>query len=209
MRDDELAGRAAMTPSRPVVRRRLARVVTEVLAPTPVVAVLLLVIAWHAAPTPAGLAWGLLTALFASALPFLYVLRGVRRQHLTDHHVGQREQRARPLAVAIGSLAVLLAILLTGGAPRELVAAVVAITASLVSGTLITLAWKISGHAGVVAGTVVMFAIAIGPALLALLPLVALVGWARVEVGDHTPAQVVAGAALGAVIGGLVFALLR
>ncbi|HET8628982.1 MAG TPA: phosphatase PAP2 family protein [Thermomicrobiales bacterium] len=209
MRDDGLAGRAAVTHSRSAALLRLARVVTEVLAPAPVVAVLLLIIAWHAAPTPAGLAWGLVTALVASALPFLYVLRGVRRQRLTDRHVGRREQRARPLAVAIASLAVLLALLLVGGAPRELIAAVAAIAAALVAGTLVTLAWKISGHAGVVAGAVVMLVIAFGPALLALAPLVALVGWARVAIRDHTPAQVVAGAALGALVSGAVFLLAR
>jgi len=40
-------------------------------------------------------------------------------------------------------------------------------------------------------------------------PLVALVAWSRVVVRDHTFPQVVVGALLGPVVGGVVFVLLR
>jgi membrane-associated phospholipid phosphatase len=73
----------------------------------------------------------------------------------------------------------------------------------------ITLVWKISIHTAVAAGAVVVLALVFGPALLVLAPLVALSGWARVEVGDHTPAQVLAGAAVGAAVAGAAFPLLR
>ena len=47
------------------VHPRLARIVTEVLAPAPTVAVLLLLVAWHSAPSTAeALRWGVLAALF-------------------------------------------------------------------------------------------------------------------------------------------------
>ncbi|HYY82531.1 MAG TPA: hypothetical protein VFD04_25600 [Actinomycetes bacterium] len=49
---------------------RLARLVTEVLAPAPLAAALLLVVAWRSAPTLAGaVAWGLLAVLSGSVLP--------------------------------------------------------------------------------------------------------------------------------------------
>jgi membrane-associated phospholipid phosphatase len=48
-----------------------------------------------------------------------------------------------------------------------------------------------------------------GPALLAAWPLVALIAWSRVQVGDHTPAQVLAGVALGIVVNATIFSLLR
>jgi membrane-associated phospholipid phosphatase len=38
---------------------------------------------------------------------------------------------------------------------------------------------------------------------------VAVIAWSRVQVGDHTPAQVLAGAALGVVVNTIVFQLLR
>jgi membrane-associated phospholipid phosphatase len=37
----------------------------------------------------------------------------------------------------------------------------------------------------------------------------ALIAWSRVQVGDHTPAQVLAGVALGVVVNATIFPLLR
>lgn len=193
-----------------VMRYRLARLVTEVLAPAPVAGGLLLLVGWHSASnTAAGLWWGLLAALFAVLLPFLYLVRGVRRRQFTDHHVRLRQQRPLPLAVGIISLLIGLGLMLVLGAPRELVALVVAMFVGLGTSILVTLFWKISIHVAVVAGAVVILVLVFGPALLALTPLVGLVGWARVEAGDHTPVQAFAGAALGALAAALVFSLLR
>ncbi len=198
------------TPLAPSTRQRLARVLTEVFAPAPTVAVLLLVVAWRSAPTAAeSLKWGLLAALFASLIPLGYILRGVRRRRLSDHHVGVREQRPLPLLVGVASVLVGLALLAAWGAPRDLVALVAAMAVGLATSLLVTLVWKVSVHTAVVAGAVVILVLVFGPALVALAPLVTLVGWARVEVGDHSPAQVVAGAGLGATVAAVVFALLR
>jgi membrane-associated phospholipid phosphatase len=48
-----------------------------------------------------------------------------------------------------------------------------------------------------------------GPALLVVWPLVALIAWSRVQVGDHSPGQVLAGVALGVVVNATVFPLLQ
>jgi hypothetical protein len=204
---DAGAAATARTPGR---RRRLARLVTEVLAPAPVVAALLLAVAWRSAPTPAeALKWALLAAAFCSALPMLYILRGVRRGRLTDHHVRVRRRRRGPLLVAGGSVLVGLALLAASGAPRAVVALVGAGGAGLAVALAITLVWRISVHAAVAAGAVVVLTLVFGRALLGLAPLVALSAWARVELEDHTLAQVVAGAAVGAAIAGVVFSALR
>ncbi len=194
----------------PTGRRRLARLVTELFAPAPTVALLLLIVAWHSASTPAeAVKWGILAALFASILPFLYIVRGVRRRQFTDHHVGVRAQRPLPLAIGIMSVIVGLLLLVLLGAPRELVALVGAMVAGLTTSTLVTLFWKLSIHAAVTAGAVVILVLVYGPALVVLVPLVALVGWARVELGDHTAAQAAVGVLLGATIAAVVFTLLR
>ncbi len=65
---------------------------------------------------------------------------------------------------------------------------------------MITLWWKISVHAAIGAGAATVLPLVFGPALLAVWPLVALIAWSRVQVGDHTPAQVLAGIALGIVV---------
>lgn len=74
---------------------------------------------------------------------------------------------------------------------------------------LVTAFWKISIHAVIVAGTVVILVLVLGLPLTALAPLVALTAWARVALGDHTPAQVMAGGALGAIVAGVVFTNVR
>jgi hypothetical protein len=67
---EERAQAEASTPPRQLGRRRLASLVTEVLAPVPTVAVLRLVVAWRSAQSPAeALRWGLLATLFASLIP--------------------------------------------------------------------------------------------------------------------------------------------
>jgi membrane-associated phospholipid phosphatase len=189
---------------------RLARLVTELLAPAPTVAVLLLLVAWHSAPTAAdAVRWGILAALFASFVPFLYIVRGVRRGRLTDHHVRVREQRRLPLLVGVASVVIGLTLLALWGAPRDLVALVAAMVVGLASSLLVTLVWKISIHTAVVAGAVTILVLVFGPSLLILTPLVALVCWARVAVRDHTLTQTVAGVALGATVAAVVFTFLR
>ncbi len=196
-------------PGRPH-HRRLARLVTELLAPAPTATVLILAVALHSAASPAAaLRWAVLAILFGCILPSLYIIRGVRRRQLSDHHVRVREQRALPILVGLASVLVGLALVVMLGAPRDLIAVVVAMAAGLVVSLLITLVWKLSVHTGTVAGTVIILALVFGPALLVLEVFSFLVGWARVELGDHTPAQAIAGGIIGALVAALTFSLLR
>jgi hypothetical protein len=188
----------------------LARLVTEVLAPAPTVAVLVLLVAWHSAPTTAeAVQWGVLAVLFVSAMPFLYILRGVRRGRLTDHHVGLRQQRPVPLLIGVVSMLVGLFLLAFWGAPRGLIALVAMVAVGMALSLLVTLVWKLSIHAAVVSGAVAVLVLVFGLPLLVLAPLVPLVCWARVAVRDHTPAQTVAGAVLGAAVAVVVFSAFR
>jgi membrane-associated phospholipid phosphatase len=189
---------------------RLARLVTEVLAPAPIVAGLMVLVGWHATGgSAAGTAAGLLAAVFASLVPFAFILRGVRRGTLTDHHVRLREQRVVPLLAGLVSVVAGLALLVLLGAPRDVVALLGAGLAGLAVTLLATLRWKVSVHSAVAAGAVVVLAIALDVRWSVLGVLVAVIGWARVAVGDHTPAQVLAGAGLGSTVAAVVFPLLR
>ena len=189
-------------------RERVARLVTEVFAPAPTVAAMLVIVAWHStASLIDALRWGVLVLIFTPLLPLLYLLYEVRRLRLTDHHVRLREQRPRILAFAIASIAFLLLVLVVLDAPSELVRLVAAGVVGLVSVTLVTLVWKISIHVAVVAGSYVTLAVLFGWTLLVLLPIVGLTAWSRVALHDHTPKQVIAGAVLGATVAGIIFGL--
>jgi membrane-associated phospholipid phosphatase len=74
---------------------------------------------------------------------------------------------------------------------------------------LVTLWWKLSVHTAAASGTVAILALTFGSALALTVPAVALVAWSRVRLGDHTPAQTLAGAALGGLVAPTVFVLLR
>jgi membrane-associated phospholipid phosphatase len=197
--------------AQPVPRRlRMARLVGELLSPPLILVVLALVVAWDSSPTP-GLAvvWGAIAATFASVLPYALILHGVRRGRLVDRNISLREQRVGFGAVAIASILAGLAVLAAFDAPAEMVALLASVAVGVACGWVITLWWKISVHAAIAAGAATVLMLVHGPALLAAWPLVALVAWSRVEVGDHTPAQVLAGVALGVAVNAVTFPLLR
>ena len=68
---------------------------------------------------------------------------------------------------------------------------------------------EVSVHAAVAAGAAVILTLVLGPVLVISWPLVGAVGWSRVRLRDHTLAQVVAGAVMGACIAATVFSALR
>jgi membrane-associated phospholipid phosphatase len=196
--------------SAPSASRLIAQMLTEGLAPAPVAGGLLLLVAWHSAASVAdALLWGAIAVVCAAVLPMAYIIRGVRRRRLTDRHVHLRHQRPLPLLVGVTSVLAGIGVLTLGHAPRELVALVVAMGVGLASSLVVTLRWKISIHVAVVAGAVVILVLVFGPTWLALVPLVAAVGWARVVLGDHTPAQAAAGSILGAAVAAAIFSALR
>jgi membrane-associated phospholipid phosphatase len=114
-----------------------------------------------------------------------------------------REQRPRILTFAIASITFLLLLVLD--APGELIRLVAAGVVGLVSVTLVKLAWKISIHVAVVAGSCITLLALFGWPLLVLLPVVGLTAWSRVTPHDHTPGQVIARALLGATVASLMF----
>ncbi|MFI1996564.1 phosphoesterase PA-phosphatase [Actinoplanes sp. NPDC020271] len=190
---------------------RAARLLTEALSPGILVAALLLTVAWHAsASTAQAITTGLIAAAAASFLPMYYILLGVRRRRWSDKHVTDHSQRRWPLLIILLSTAGGVVALAAAGAPRQLLALIVSMVAALLIAVPVTvvLRWGISLHALVAAGTATALIVVFGPAFAAGLPLAAAVGWARVRLGEHTTAQVLAGAAAGAAATGLLFPLL-
>jgi len=156
----------------------------------------------------AGLAWGLLAALFTAVLPALFISYGVRRGRWSDRNVGARRPRLAVLAFISVSVAAGLLVLLVSGAPRLLTGYLAFMLASVAALALVTVVWKISIHCGVASGSVAILAFTFGPPVLCGYLLVALLGWSRVAVEDHTVAQAVAGAVLGAGAAALAYAVL-
>lgn len=190
-------------------RHTTARVITEVLAPSVLMVILFLAVGAAAEGFPQGLLWGLAGAFFASIGPTAIIVIGVQRGRWSDRHLTVRQHRRVPLIAAF-TLVVLGLVLLTAlHAPRDIIATEAAMLAGLVVSTPITQVWKISFHTGVAAAVGLILTIALGPILLLTYPLLAAIGWARVQLRDHTVAQVLAAVPIGALSAGLTFVLVR
>ncbi|MET8330001.1 phosphatase PAP2 family protein [Streptomyces sp. NPDC005181] len=188
---------------------RLARIVTDALAPAYLVIAILLIIGWHSTRSLEGLAWGLLAALFCGGIPFAIILFGVKRGSWTDKHVKVRSQRAVPLTATMISVLVGILIQVVFDAPRELFALVIAMLVGLAATMVVTVWWKVSVHTAVAGGVATILTLAFGPPLAALALIVAAIGWSRVQLRDHTVAQTIVGALLGGVAAAVTFGLLR
>jgi hypothetical protein len=169
--------------------------------------VTVIAIGWYA-DGRAGLGWGLLAALFTAVLPTLFITYGVRRGRWSDRTVGARRPRLVVLAFITASVATGLILLLVLGAPRLLTGYLAFMLASVAVLAAITTVWKISIHCAVASGSVAILALSFGPLVLPAYALVALLGWSRVALSDHTVAQAVAGAVLGAGAAVLAYAAL-
>ncbi|WP_460777422.1 phosphatase PAP2 family protein [Micromonospora polyrhachis] len=175
-------------------------------APAVLVTVLFVAVGWHSTEDRlAGLGWGLLAAVFASAIPFAFIVGGVRRGRLTDHHVGVRQQRRTPLLFGLVSVAIGLVLMVVLGAPRPVLALVVTGAIGLVVGVTVGHRWKLSIHTAVAAAAAVIVVLVFGPVLFVAWPVLGLVGWSRIRLGAHTIAQVVAGGVVGGLVAGVVF----
>ena len=187
---------------------RAARLLTEVFTPSHLATLLPPAVGAQAAGL-AGFAWGCLAAAFTGVIPYAFLLWGVRRGRYGDRHIKDRSQRAVPILFGGASVVVGLALLATlDGVPAQLLALTLAMLAGLAVTLAITAVWKISIHTGVAAGTVVVLMITFGPVAAVAWPLVAATGWARVVLRDHTVAQVLAGALVGATVAGVAYTLL-
>ncbi|MET9631790.1 phosphatase PAP2 family protein [Lentzea sp. NPDC006480] len=190
--------------------KKVARGATEILAPWVWVILLPFGVAAATENIWKTLLWGFVVAITASVVPMAVIVRGARKGKWDGHHVTNREGRVVPLITAGASLAAGTVIMVLGHAPRSMLALAGSMFASLIVSMAITfgLKWKISLHAGVAWAAVVTMAIVYGPAWLLLALPAALVAWSRVELGDHTTAQVLGGTAMGVIVGGGSFWLL-
>jgi membrane-associated phospholipid phosphatase len=197
-RDPSRGGMTDVRQEGPPLSQRVARLVTEALAPIVLIVVVTLAVAVHSSDSIwRGILLAAVAIFFAGALPYSVLIIRVRRGRLGDRHLVRREERPAMMVIALASVGLGLAAMRTMNAPTDLYALVVAMTAGVAVALAVSIFWKISIHSACIAGTVVVLAALVNPWLTLLAPLVALTAWARVSLGDHTPAQVAAGLLVG------------
>lgn len=190
------------------VRHDIARLVSTIAAPAPVAAVLLLGVACYTSRSLAqGLVLGTLLAMSATLPTTLYIERVLLRGGLRQRYLAQRSERLAPLAIAC--LSVITAMVVVRGihGARELQA--VLLTMVLVLGLTLgaTPLHRISVHTAALTGGSVVLQLLFGSIGAAVLPVVTIVGWSRLELGEHSPSQVIAGVIVGAIGACLAYGL--
>lgn len=176
----------------------IASVVSEVAGPAPLLAIGLLQIGLpERSYVPTAIA-----IITMAVVPYLATILMSRAGKVSDRFVGDRSQRTPFLVGTLATVLIGLAALVILGAPTSLILVAGAAVLALLIVTAVTIKWKISIHTTIAAFFAVLQIVLYGPvgALAITVPVV--VGWSRLRLSAHTPAQVVVGAVLGAVLGG-------
>ncbi|MFH1169587.1 MAG: phosphatase PAP2 family protein [Chloroflexota bacterium] len=190
------------------MRKRLAGLASNILNPFSVSITVIILLAFKAtASTAEAIKWAAL-AISLSILPvFVIILCLVHRRKIEGIFIKAREQRHRIYLLASAFAVVSCIILAYAGAPPALLAAFVAGLSSILVFMGINLWWKISVHTAFAAASVTILAISYGAAGAVSAVLLPVIGWARIELEHHSPAQVIAGAVLAALTAFVVFYL--
>lgn len=148
---------------------------------------------------PGAWTWGAVYVLVGVLVPFLYVVRLVRKGQIRDIHVRVREERRQPLLVTLVCAGAGLLLLALGRAPGAVTAIAATLWLQVVTIFFITLKWKISVHTAAAAGAAMVARTLLGTTL-PLLVVVPLVAWSRVCLRHHTLPETAAGAFLGSTV---------
>lgn len=190
-----------MNPEKPhqrATRLRAARLFTNVLNPFFVFTALYVLVAMSeasAAQATIYVAVELAAAAFVAG--YVFLLR--RRRRVGDFWISGRRQRLVPALVLLGAFGALLAALALLGAPETLFLTTLSMGLASAAVAATTLVWKASAHSAVAGHAAAAGLLVLGPpGLLFALTLPAVL-WSRVAVGDHTLAQALAGAGIGAI----------
>ncbi|PPD58846.1 hypothetical protein [Dehalogenimonas etheniformans] len=153
-----------------------------------------------AASTIEGFKWFLLVTLLAILPVLLISLYMVKTGRMDSLFSNRRHQRHRVYVVGLFFDVLAIWILNLLNAPTILVAGLVAGLASVVCLAFINLWWKISVHSSTVAAFVTVLLVLFGWWASFSLILLPVMWWARLNLAQHTLAQVIAGSTLSILI---------
>ena len=137
--------------------------------------------------------WAFLCLLFGVAIPYLYIGFLYKKKEIDSMHIPKKENRIKPLLLTCASYTVCFIILYVLDGPVFLKSIFAVSIVSTIILTIITYFWKISLHSSWITFIVITFNILFGRWMLLMIPLIPVIGWARVRVKEHTVNQVIFG----------------
>jgi membrane-associated phospholipid phosphatase len=138
----------------------------------------------------------LISVSFGGLIPLAIVYGLSKRGVIPDLWASERETRAIPFSGAVCSYLLGTLVLVAARSPAIITSLMLCYVGNTLIMMLISLKWKISIHATGITGPVTALIYSLGVMAFPFLLLVVPVGWARLKLKAHTPAQVAAGALL-------------
>ena len=176
---------------------KLARIISTVFVPPSFTIIIYALFAFRLESESSKQAATILIALvfgFISPIALFLILR--KKRKLTDQDASIKEERTIPFLIAIIFYLIGLLLLIKYQLNIISIAFWFCYISNTVNTIFINKVWKISAHAMGAAGPFSAIVFAFGWIGILLLPIVILVGWARIELKCHTLSQVVAGVLL-------------
>ncbi|MBC7217262.1 MAG: hypothetical protein H5U36_03650 [Candidatus Caldatribacterium sp.] len=174
-------------------RKKLAETLSLVLQPQAVAVLLYALVSFTFSRGLRAVVFFVLSVLFVSVLPTVFVLFLAKRGRVSDPDLPRREERFFPYLGIVGMYGVLFVLLFLLSAPRELLAIALCYISVTFAGAVISLFWKISLHLAGIAGPVTALVLLIHPLFALLYGLLVPLGWARVFLRKHTVLQAISG----------------
>lgn len=181
------------------VNRHIAKWISQIGSP-PITTILSSILVAIKLGTPMSWLWAIYSILISVVLPTSYVAWLVYKGEITDLHMKIREQRKKPLIVTSIGAFVVLATMFFGDAPSLFLLIATANLVQTIIFFVITLHWKISFHCLAASSLMVLSAALIPRIAIFFVVSLPVIAWARLILKRHTPAQVLAGSALGSLI---------
>ncbi|MFA5015207.1 MAG: hypothetical protein WC549_06680 [Actinomycetota bacterium] len=143
--------------------------------------------------------WAFLCLLFSVIIPYLYIGFLYKKKEIDNMHIPKKENRMKPLLLSCASYIVCFIILYVLDGPIFLKSIFAVSVVSTIILTIITYFWKISIHTSWITFIVITFNILLGRWMLIIVPLIPVIGWARVRIKQHTINQVIFGAGISTI----------
>lgn len=177
---------------------RVSRILSNIISPPIMFAAIGLALGIYERPFWPGLGWGVIYSLLVALTPILVILYLMRIGRIGELHMSATHERHIPYLTSVisGTVAFLILTLFDGPVLLRCLAVLSIITLGALG--LINTKWLISIHATAAASTWMIATLVFGWVVgVILLPFVILIAAIRLYLKRHTPAQVLAGIALG------------
>jgi len=188
----------------------VAKVISKIMNPFSLCALLFLLVAWAKADSlPALLSWIAVILLFLVVWPPVYVYirtssGGGKNKGSKNPMTFFRHRQRDVLIIGVTSVVPCVALLIILNASSFLTFSFVVMLAISMSVALLSRFYKASLHLAIVTGAVIVLALTWERTLYPLLAIIPVVGWARYTLGQHNLKQLATGTGLAAVISILI-----